>query len=236
MTSFITKDEDTVAIIEESIAGKPHGDQGPPFFAPPSEPDDDGGGGDYGEERIEARLRNARVGMFVLLVAESMFFAGLIGTFLSFRLGSTVWPPLGQPRLPVLMTTLNTLILLFSSYTMANALWAIRKGDQPGLVSNLQWTALLGVVFLSTQGYEWTRLLRFGLTLSSGIYGATFYTLIGFHGAHVLGAVAWLLTVLWGTKNKHVSAHRYVRVEACAIYWFFVVALWPILFVLVYLY
>ena len=61
----------------------------------------------------------------------------------------------------------------------------------------LAWTWGLGVLFLVIQGVEWTRLVHFGLRVSSGIYGATFYTLIGVHGAHVLGAAAWLGGVLW---------------------------------------
>lgn len=234
MTNFIK--DNGVSTIEESRDIKQSFGAGPPLFEPPFEPDDDGGG-DSGGDRAKRRLSNVRLGMAILLIAETMFFAGLIGAFLSFRLDSAVWPPAGQPRLPLFVTSINTLILLFSSYTMFQALQAIRAGDQPGLTRGLQWSALLGVVFLSIQGYEWARLLSFGLTISSGIYGATFYTLIGFHAAHVAAAVIWLLGVLWGARRKRFSAsHRYVRVEACAIYWFFVVALWPVLFVLVYLY
>ena len=97
-------------------------------------------------------------------------------------------------------------------------------------------TALLGGIFLVVQGYEWARLLQFGLTLSSGVYGATFYTLIGCHAAHVFGAVIWLLAVLFSAKRQRFSGQRHVAVQLCSMYWYFVVALWPVLFVAVYVY
>jgi cytochrome c oxidase subunit 3 len=71
--------------------------------------------------------------------------------------------------------------------------------------------------------------------LSSGTYGATFYTLIGLHGAHVFGAVLWLLVVLAGARAHRFSATRHVALTLCGMYWYFVVALWPLLFSLVYL-
>jgi heme/copper-type cytochrome/quinol oxidase subunit 3 len=86
------------------------------------------------------------------------------------------------------------------------------------------------------QGYEWIQLVRFGLTMTSGVYGATFYTLIGCHGLHVLGAVVWLLTVLVRTLQGHYGATRYVGLALCGMYWYYVVALWPVLYYLVYLY
>jgi heme/copper-type cytochrome/quinol oxidase subunit 3 len=96
-------------------------------------------------------------------------------------------------------------------------------------------TASLGSVFLIVQGSEWVRLVGFGLTLSSGIYGALFYLLIGCHALHVAFAVIWLLVVFALAMRERFSAARHVGVELCAIYWIFVVGLWPILYALVYL-
>ena len=180
-------------------------------------------------------VTNARLGMLVFLGAEAMFFTGLIGAFLVFRLGSLTWPPAGQPRLPLLVTGVNTAVLLASGVTMARALRAIRRGDRRGLVRGLLVTALLGTIFLAVQGAEWVRLVHFGLTLTAGIYGSIFYTLIGTHGLHVLGAVLWLGVVLAGAARHRFSAARHVPLELCGMYWYFVVGLWPILFALVYL-
>ena len=85
---------------------------------------------------------------------------------------------------------------------MYRAVRAIRRGNTQGLVEWLRVTALLGLIFLSVQGYEWARLLQFGLTLSSSVYGATFYTIIGCHAAHVFGAVIWLLIILAMAKKQ----------------------------------
>ena len=88
-------------------------------------------------------------------------------------------------------------------------------------------TAMLGATFLTIQGSEWARLVRFGMTLSSSIYGATFYALIGLHGLHVLAAVAWLGFISLSRRKPGA--------DLCAIYWFYVCGLWAFLFPLVYL-
>src|SRR5207244_13505108 len=97
-----------------------------------------------------------------------------------------------QPRLPIGVTSVNTVVLLASSVAMAAALRALRDGEARVLVRRLGLAAGLGGVFLLVQGYEWVRLVQFGLTLSSDAYGTTFYTLIGAHAAHVVGALVWV--------------------------------------------
>jgi heme/copper-type cytochrome/quinol oxidase subunit 3 len=204
---------------------------------PPAPPGRHDGNGD-GEPPASSEglpLSNARLGMLMLLGGEAMFFGGLIIAFLQLRLGAAAWPPPGQPRLPIGLTALNTVILLASSWTLVRALRAVRTGDRTGLVRWLAWTWGLGLLFLVIQGVEWARLVHFGLRVSSGIYGATFYTLIGVHAVHVLGAAAWLGGVLWLAGRGRFTQHRHVAFECCAIYWHFVVALWPVLYVLVYL-
>jgi cytochrome c oxidase subunit 3 len=173
--------------------------------------------------------------MLMFLAFEAMFFAGLLGAFLVFRLASTNWPPPGEPYLPIGVTWINTGILVASTYTMRRAHRAIRAGNQAGLVHGLGLTALLGATFLAVQGSEWIRLVHYGLTLRSGTYGATFYTLIGCHGVHVLAAVLWLAAVLLLATRDRFSPARYVGVQLCKMYWMFVVGLWLVLFPSVYL-
>jgi len=198
-----------------------------------------GGGGGDDDRREPAsnrpRLDNARLAMLFFLVAETMFFAGLISAFFVLRLGAPVWPPPLQPRLPLLVTGLNTLVLLASSLAMVAALRAFRLGDGRALVERLAATAALGALFLAVQGYEWARLIHYGLTVTSGAYGATFYTLIGIHAAHVLGALVWLAVALVMAARGCFAGGRITMLRACATYWHFVVGLWPILYVAVYL-
>jgi cytochrome c oxidase subunit 3 len=130
----------------------------------------------------------------------------------------------------------NTAILIASAVTMHWSLRAVRANHHKSLIRYLAATAVLGAIFLVIQGFEWLRLIHFGLTVSSSVYGGLFYTLIGFHGLHVLGALIWLLAVFVQAKRGRFSREAHVGLQICAMYWTFVVALWPVLYGLVYLY
>ena len=182
-------------------------------------------------------LSNARLAILVMLGAETMLFSGLIGTFLVFRVGNVTWPPPSHIgiELPRIVTGINTALLLISGYTMFQAWRAIQKDNVKQLRIWLLITGVLGLLFLGIQGSEWVQLIREGLTLQSGVYGGIFYVLIGCHAVHVMSAVIWLFIVLGMAMAGRFSADRYTGVDTCTIYWIFVVALWPILYVLVYL-
>ncbi len=212
------------------VARRPQGPVPPPV---PPTGGDDGPGREPSERRPP--LDNLRLAILILIGGESMFFAALIGALLVLRLGHPAWPPPLQPRLPVGVTGVNTLVLLVSSVTMLAALRALARGAAATGVRRLALTAGLGALFLGVQGYEWVRLIGYGLTVSSGAYGGTFYTLIGAHGVHVLGALVWLGVVLAGAARGRYADGRTTPVKACAMFWHFVVGLWPILYVVVYL-
>lgn len=182
-------------------------------------------------------LSNAKLGVLVLLGAETMLFVGLIGAFLVFRMGNVTWPPLSHAdiQLPRLITGINTALLIISGYTMFLALRAVQQDLVKQLRIWLAFTGALGLLFLVIQGSEWVKLVSKGLTLQSGIYGGIFYVLIGCHAVHVLGAVIWLSIVVGMAIAGRYSSVRHIGVETCTIYWIYVVALWPILYVLVYL-
>ena len=178
---------------------------------------------------------NAWLAVLMFLAAEAMFFAGLIGAYIVFRLGSPVWPPPFQPRLPIAVTGVNTAILVMSAFTMRRGLRAVAAGHRGKLARLLGLTGLLGGVFLAIQGFEWIRLIHFGLTLSSSVYGGLFYTIIGLHGLHVAGALVWLLVVFALARKGRFTREHHVGLQTCAMYWTFVVALWPVLYAIVYL-
>ncbi|MGH7357123.1 MAG: cytochrome c oxidase subunit 3 [Candidatus Rokuibacteriota bacterium] len=207
---------------------------GGPALPPP--PDDSGGDGwGRGPSREPRGFDNLRLGVLVFIGAECMFFATLISALFVLRLGIAAWPPPLEPRLPVVLTGINTVVLLASSVAVAAAMRSLRRGERRRLVRRLGIAALLGTLFLAVQGSEWIRLVGFGLTLASGVYGLTFYTLIGFHALHVFGAVVWLSAIAALAARGRLGAHRASPVKACAMYWHFVVGLWPILYVAVYL-
>ena len=173
--------------------------------------------------------------MAIFLAFESMFFAALIAAYLVFRLRTAIWPPADLPALPLAVTWINTAVLAASAYTMHRARVAQQAGHRDDVARDLLATGALGTLFLVVQGSEWVRLVGHGLTISTGMYGATFYTLIGCHGVHVLAAVAWLLIVLARAQRSRFAGGIRVPLELCSIYWFYVVGLWAALFPLVYL-
>ena len=220
--------------VKEATGARDIGDGLPPIFPP--DPGDNNRGDDNNRDgEDEQPVGNVNIGMLLFVGAEVMFFAGLIGAFIVFRFGSSIWPPPLQPRLPVEVTGVNTAILLLSACTMYLAWRAAIGGNRSRLLQGLCMTAILGTIFLAVQGYEWIRLLGFGLTMSSSVYGATFYTLIGFHGLHVFGALCWLVVVLTMARSNRFSAKKHVALDLCGIYWGFVTVLWPVLYTLVYL-
>jgi heme/copper-type cytochrome/quinol oxidase subunit 3 len=201
---------------------------------PPELPPTGGGDGDDRDREPKRRgLDNARLATIFFIGAEVMFFAGLVSAYFVLRVGAAQWPPPLQPRLPVLVTGLNTLVLLASSVAMVRAV-ADRR-DRRRVVRGLALTGALGLLFLAVQGYEWAQLIGYGLTMRSGAYGATFYTLIGVHGMHVIGALAWLGIVFAGVRRGGFLQAGAAGLRACAMYWHFVVGLWPVLYVMVYL-
>jgi heme/copper-type cytochrome/quinol oxidase subunit 3 len=173
-----------------------------------------------------------QVGIVVLLVAEAMLFGGLVAAFLVFRVGSPAWPPSGEPRLPVGVTALATAVLLWSGHAMRRA---VRARDRGSLRLWLEHAALGGAVFLFLQAFEWARLVTHGFTAPSGVYGATFYVLVGAHAAHVTAALGWLVLLRVQAGVAGGSRPGPGPLAAAGLYWAFVVLLWPVLWALVYL-
>lgn len=173
------------------------------------------------------------LGVLIFIAAEVMLFAGLISAFLVLRANADTWPPLDQPRLPIAVTAVNTVVLLVSGLTMRRALRRDCAAAEVRIWMLV--SALLGGVFLAIQGSEWLQLVEFGLRASTSTYASTFYALIGCHGLHVAGGVIALLVVLRRVVPGVEMGRVHDAVLASGVFWFFVVGLWPVLYVLVYL-
>jgi cytochrome c oxidase subunit 3 len=194
-----------------------------------------------GEAEAEAAIAHgasgmptALVGMLLFIASEVMFFGGLFATYFNARASATgTWaPPEGAHELDLPLAAVLTAILVSSSFTMQFGVWAIRRGD----IGKLRmWTAItlgLGVLFLAGQLYDYSTL---GFGIADGVFGTVFYTLTGFHGAHVFGGVVGLTIVLARALRGQFSARNHVAVEAVSMYWHFVDVVWIGVFSTIYL-
>ena len=186
-------------------------------------------------------IGNPVLGMLLFITSEVMFFAGLFAAYFAVRARAPIWPPLNpetQEAFHVEILPLvgpATVLLILSSFTCQFAVWAIRRGDRTAFVRNIAVTFVIGVAFLIMQAIDYAALGAEGLTLSSGPYGTTYFTLTGFHGAHVFGGVVMLGVVLYRGMAGQFSARHHDAVEAASLYWHFVDVVWILLFSLLYL-
>ena len=174
-------------------------------------------------------------GMTMFLASEAMLFAGLIGGYIVLRLSSPAWPPSPEyPKLPILLTGINTVFLISSSFTYHFAEGAVKKGK-----SGLFWlgvTVLLGSLFLGIQAYEWTHLYHEGLWFNKGgVYGSSFFLLTGFHGAHVAIGVLMILVAFFRQLGGAYTAQNHTYLILAGMYWHFVDVVWIFLYSVLYL-
>src|SRR4029078_4538909 len=128
-----------------------------------------------------------------------------------------------------------TILLIVSSFTCQFGVWAIRRGDHTAFLRFFAVTLVIGGVFLVLQLSGYALLGQEGVTLTSGTFGTTYFTLTGFHGAHVFGGVIMLGVVLYRGIAGQFSPKHHDAVEAAALDWHFVDVVWILLFSLLYL-
>lgn len=202
-------------------------------------------------------LDNRKVAIWAFIGSECMLFVSLISTYLIYKGRSLAGPyphdawtdPTTGEKFPAILnipiTSQSTFVLLMSSLFMVLALAAVEMKDQPKrtrgeriLGSSKFWlfmTAVAGVTFLGYQAYEFTSFVHEGLTIKKNLFGSSFFTLTGFHGAHVTAGVLWLLTLLAIDFKRGLRPADAVLVDISALYWHFVDVVWIAIFTLVYL-
>ena len=174
---------------------------------------------------------NAVLGMLMFLFTEIMLFAGLISAHSIARASSVVgWPPPGQPRLPFEETALNTAALLVSGVLVFFAQRSLRR-DRKRTEALLALGIALGALFVGFQGVEWLGLIREGLTLTSSTHGAFFYLIVGVHALHAIAALAALVRVEMRLRRGVLAPSS---LTATALFWYFVVGVWPVIYFQVY--
>ncbi len=177
-------------------------------------------------------VNTPKLGMWIFLASEVMFFSALIAAFLMFRLRG---PADANHVLNIPLTAFNTFVLLTSSMTVVLALAAAQRNDQAKLRLWLLVSLLFGGTFLSVQMIEYFKLFQEGLTINSNIFGTIFFTLTGFHGTHVFIGLLWLVGIIVQAFRGRFSATYNMSLEIFGLYWHFVDIVWIILFVIVYL-
>jgi cytochrome c oxidase subunit 3 len=200
---------------------------------------------------------NKKLGMWIFLASEVMFFAALIGSYVILRFGTTgEWAKPGIV-LSIQITAFNTFLLICSSVSMVKAYAAIQDGYQDKMKFWLLMTIIGGACFVGIQVYEYIHLIEHGFVPSGfregshiaelvekgtlpaatmGLYGSTFYTMTGFHGFHVTcGVVSMLYLYLFKALPGKYSPQDFGGIEVVGLYWHFVDLVWIILFTIVYL-
>jgi heme/copper-type cytochrome/quinol oxidase subunit 3 len=205
-------------------------------------------------------LDSRKIAIWAFIGSECMLFISLISTYLIYKGRSVVgplphekWtdPSTGHVFTPILnipVTSMSTFVLLMSSLFMVLALAAVQNKGRP-LPANAGWwtrklassrlwlfmTALAGATFLGFQAYEFTSFVHEGLSIQTNLFGSSFFTLTGFHGAHVTAGVLWLLALLAIDYRRGLGPNDSLNVDICALYWHFVDVVWIAIFTLVYL-
>ncbi len=198
------------------------------------------------------RVYNLKLGMWVFLASEVMFFTGLIGAYIILRFGAGEWALPGLPLeeggtpLAIQITAVNTFLLICSSVTMVKAFASIEQGDQKNLRLFMVLTVLIGATFVGIQVYEYMELAHKGFlpactpelaayVPNCNLFGSTFYTMTGFHGAHVsLGVLCMIWVTVKAFRGKYTK-ENHGGVEVIGLYWHFVDLVWIMLFTIVYL-
>jgi len=191
-------------------------------------------GGGHDAHATSTGLSNNKLAMWLFLGSECLLFGGLISTYMLYR-GRTSGEVGPDQIYDIPFTSVSSFVLLMSSLTMVLAVSAVARGDRRNTKLWLVVTALLGATFLGGQVYEFTSFYREGLGFTTSLFSSSFYTLTGFHGAHVLIGIIMLLSLTAMLSKNRIHGDESEVVELVGLYWHFVDIVWIVIFTLVYL-
>ena len=172
--------------------------------------------------------------IWTFIGSECLFFASLISTYLIYK-GRDTKGPTPDEILQIPLVTFGTALLLFSSLFVVIALNGAQTGNRKRMLTWLGMTIICGMFFVGMQVYEFQHFMHEGLKLQTNLFGASFYTLTGFHGTHVTIGVIWLITVFITALRGKLPPERALNLEMAALYWHFVDVVWIVIFPVVYL-
>jgi cytochrome c oxidase subunit 3/cytochrome o ubiquinol oxidase subunit 3 len=188
------------------------------------------------DPKEEARhIDNVKFGMWLYLASEVVIFATLIAIFVVFRVDNPERVHEVHEASGLFLVSVNTFLLLTSSWTMVMGLRAIQGNDRMGLVRWIGATAVLGTLFVMLQYVEYSTLAHEGITIYGDTFGMRFYAPTAFHGAHVITGVLWAIWVVnRGLQGKYDNG-KSLGVEIFGLFWHFVDVVWIVLFTVIYL-
>jgi heme/copper-type cytochrome/quinol oxidase subunit 3 len=175
-----------------------------------------------------------KLGFWVFLGSETLFFGSFIGTYMVYK-GESVVGPVPTEILNIPLTSISTFVLLMSSLAVVIALDALQRGSRKGATFWILAIIVLGLGFLGFQANEFTHFYHEGLTLQTNLFGSSFFVLTGFHGAHVTVGVIWLFLLWIDCLRGRLGPHNAIRFEIAGLYWHFVDIVWIAIFTLIYL-
>jgi cytochrome c oxidase subunit 3 len=179
-------------------------------------------------------IPNRKLAIWTFIGSECLFFASLISVYLVYR-GKSLVGPYPAEIFEIPLVTVGTALLLFSSLFVVLALNGCEQGNRKKFLGWLAMTILCGLFFIGMQVYEFTHFYHEGLTMQKNLFGASFFTLTGFHGTHVTIGVIWLISIFIEGVRGHVPPAKALNFEMSALYWHFVDVVWIVIFPVVYL-
>ncbi len=193
-------------------------------------------------------LDNRKLAIWTFIGSECLFFATLISTYVVYKGQSLVGPfPHEEWRNPatgqmmervfsIPLVTFGTAVLLFSSFFVVLALNGLQRGKMKQFIGWLAATVMCGLFFIGMQVFEFTHFVtEKHLGFTTNLFGASFFTLTGFHGTHVTIGVIWLATLLYLGLRGKMDSSKALNLEIAALYWHFVDVVWIVIFPVVYL-
>lgn len=185
-------------------------------------------------EKATLEGKNKVLGFWLFLGGEVVLFGSLFATFIALR-HSYAGGPTGAELFDLKLVALATFLLLTSSMTSVMAILGMHRHDFGAMQRWLVVTVLLGFGFLVLEIYEFYHYIHEGHTMSSSAFGSAFYTLVGFHGGHVLGGVVWISLIIMQNVKKGLTVVTAPKVYLASLYWHFVDLVWVFIFTVVYL-
>jgi len=179
-------------------------------------------------------IDNRKLLMWLFLASDCLLFGSFIAAYLLYR-GRSIVGPYPEDLFDIPFTSVSAFILLMSSVTMVLALAAIQRGNVRNMRIWIFTTAVLGTLFIGGQVFEFTEFNHEGLSLSTNLFGTTFFVLTGFHGAHVTVGVLILMSLFVVSMRGGIQQKDSMVVELAGLYWHFVDIVWIVIFTLVYL-